>query len=199
MRTTYLILLLIILLIIIPIFAVFAVWLPATAQYNRLFGGHVTMALDQATFDGVEDQINIVWTQMNTTFTGYDYTTSYSSPWYWEQNYENSLAAQQDYFRQITNRINSYKQAYHQMSLNNTNPILVEDWYDKSIQNLRTEMNREGGLDWAIKGAWYLNNAAAAYWLTWWLVPLEIAISIAAIAIFIRTAITRGWTKHTRY
>jgi hypothetical protein len=177
------------------VLAVFTVQLPVQAQYNRLFGGHVTMAMDQATFEGIEDQINVIWTQMNTTFSGYDYNTSYSSPWYWEQNYENSLAAQQDYFTQINSRINSYKRAYAQMAQNNTNPILVEDWYDKSIQNLRTEMQREGGLDWAIKGTWYLNNAPAAYWLTWWLTPTEIALVIALVGILVWTAHKQGWTK----
>jgi hypothetical protein len=188
---------LVILLIAVPVIAVFTVQLPAQAQYNRLFGGHVTMAMDQATFEGIEDQINVVWTQMNTTFAGYDYNTSYSSPWYWEQNYENSLAAQQDYFNQINRRIASYKLAYAQMAQNNTNPILVEDWYDKSIQNLRTEMQREGGLDWAIKGTWYLNNAPAAYWLTWWLTPLEIALVIALVGIAVWTAHKHGWTRRT--
>ena len=187
---------LIILLAAIPTAALFIVYLPAVAQYNRLFGAHVTMAMDQATFEGIEDQINTIWQQMNTTFTGYNYNTTYSSPWYWEQNYENSLAAQQDYFRQLTNRINSYKTAYQQMAQNNTNPILVEDWYDKSINNLRTEMQREGGLDWAIKGAWLLNFAPAAYWLAWWLIPTEITLLIALIAIIVWTAIKRGWTKH---
>ena len=186
---------LIILLIAIPIIAVFTIHLPATARYNRLFGGHVTMAMDQATFEGIEDQINIIWNQMNATFSGYDYNTTYSSPWYWEQNYENTLAAQQDYFRQIVNRINSYKIAYQQIAQNNTNPILVEDWYDKSINNLRTEMRREGGLDWAIKGAWYLNNAPAAYWLAWWLTPTEIALLLTLIATVVWTALKRGWTK----
>jgi hypothetical protein len=184
---------LIILIIAMPIIAILTVQLPANAQYNRLFAAHVTMAMDQATFEGVEDQVNTVWTQMNTTFTSYDYNTTYSSPWYWEQNYENSLAAQQDYFTQIIHRIDSYQLAYQQMAQNNTNPILVEDWYDKSIQNLRNEMEREGGLDWAIKGAWYLNNAPAAYWLPLWLAPLEIALTIALIAIAVWTAKTRQW------
>jgi len=187
--------LLIILLAAIPIIAVFTVYLPATAQYNRLFAGHVTMAMDQATFEGIEDQINIIWNQMNATFSGCDYNTTYSSPWYWEQNYENTLTAQQDYIRQIVNRINSYKLAYQQMAQNNTNPILVEDWYDKSINNLRTEMQREGGLDWAIKGAWYLNYAPAAYWLAWWLTPTEIALLLTLIATVVWTALKRGWTK----
>jgi len=187
--------LLTILLIVIPITAVFAIYLPSTAQYNRLFAGHVTMAMDQATFEGIEDQINVIWKQMNTTFKGYDYNTTYSSPWYWEQNYENTLAAQQDYLRQIINRINSYKIAYAQMARNNTNPILVEDWYDKSINNLRIEMQREGGLDWAIRGAWYLSFAPAAYWLAWWLTPTEVALFLALIAVIVWTAVKRGWTK----
>jgi hypothetical protein len=190
---------LVILLIAVPVIAVFTVQLPAQAQYNRLFGGHVTMAMDQATFEGIEDQINVVWTQMNTTFTGYDYNTSYSSPWYWEQNYENSLAAQQDYFKQIVNRIASYKLAYAQMALNNTSPILVEDWYDKSINNLRTEMMREGGLDWAIRGAWYLNQAPMAYWLAWWLAPTEAILFMAIIALIVVTAVKQGWTKKRYY
>jgi hypothetical protein len=199
MKTLWIIAVLAILLVATPIVAVFTVYLPAQAQYNRLFGGHVTMAMDQATLEGIEDQINVVWSQMNTTFTGYDYATSYSSPWYWEQNYENSLAAQQDYFKQLTNRINSYKIAYQQMAQNNTNPILVEDWYDKSIQNLRNEMYREGGLDWAIRGTWYLNHAPAAYWLAWWLAPTEVILFMALIAILVWTGIKHGWAKHRSY
>jgi hypothetical protein len=149
------------------------------------------MAYDQATFEGVEDQITIVWDQMNTTFNGFDYTSTYSSPWYWEQNYENSLAAQQDYLRQITRRIDQYQDAYEQIALNNTNPILVEDWYDKSVNNLRSEMQREGGLDWAIRGAWYLTYAQAAYWLLAWLIPLEMVI-LTAIIVSLIVAAKRG-------
>jgi hypothetical protein len=195
MKAVWLAAILIALLIAIPIAAVFVVQLPATAQYNRLFGGHVTMAMDQATFEGIEDQINIIWSQMNATFKDFDYNQTYSSPWYWEQNYENSLAAQQDYFTQINRRMNSYKLAYQQMAQNNTNPILVEDWYDKSINNLRTEMQREGGLDWAIRGAWFITYAPAAYWLMWWLIPLEMALLLAIVALLIWTAIKSGWTK----
>ena len=197
MRVALVVVVLVTLLIVIPIIAVFTVQLPAAAQYNRLFAGHVTMAMDQATFEGIEDQITVIWTQMNVTFNGKDYTSTYSSPWYWEQNYENTLAAQQDYFTQINRRINSYKLAYQQMSQNNTNPILVEDWYDKSINNLRTEMQREGGLDWAIKGTWYLTYAPMAYWLTWWLTPLEILLIATLIALLVWTAHKRGWTKRT--
>ncbi|MEM4704310.1 MAG: hypothetical protein QXJ02_04505 [Candidatus Bathyarchaeia archaeon] len=196
MKLLWLAIAVLIIIIAIPAAAILAIWLPAQAQYNRLFGGHVTMALDQATFEGIEDQINVIWAQMNSTFSGYDFNTTYCSPWYWEQNYENSLAAQQDYFRQLIRRIDSYQAAYAQMSQNNTNPILVEDWYDKSINNLRSEMRREGGLDWAIRGAWFLNYAPLAYWLTWWLVPLEFGLFIILIALFVSMAVKHGWTRN---
>jgi flagellar basal body-associated protein FliL len=61
LKIVWLIVVLVILLIAVPILAVFVVQLPAQARYNRLFGGHVTMAQDQATFEGIEDQINTVW------------------------------------------------------------------------------------------------------------------------------------------
>jgi hypothetical protein len=51
-------------------------------------------------------------------------------------------------------------------------------------------MKREGGLDWAINGAWYLNFAPAAYWLWWWFIPTEIILVITA---FIVTAIAWEW------
>jgi len=53
-----------------------------------------------------------------------------------------ALAAQQDYFKQITKRIDSYQLAYQQMAQNDTNPILVEEWYDKSINNSRIGTRR---------------------------------------------------------
>jgi hypothetical protein len=158
--------------IIIAILSIVFIDLPAKAQYNKLFASHVTMAYDQATFEGMKEQVLILWKQMNETFKGFDYKTTYNTPWFWEQTYDNSLAAQQDYFRQLVKRLDSYSLLHQKMVQNITNPVYLEDWYYKSIQNFRDEMKREGGLDWAIKDAWYLNFAPLAYWLWWWLVPL---------------------------
>lgn len=69
MKIIWLVGALVVLLVAVPVVAVLGVYLPARAQYSRLFGGHVTMAMDQATFEGIEDQINTVWNQM-TTFNG---------------------------------------------------------------------------------------------------------------------------------
>lgn len=155
--------------------------LPADAVYNRKFAAKVTMAYDQATFEGMKEQVLLLWREMNETFSGFDYGRTYSTPWYWEQTYDNSLAAQQDYFKQLVRRLESYADLYHKMVSNVTNPVYLEDWYSKSIQNFRNEMKREGGLDWALKGAWYLNFAPAVYWLQWWLIPTEIILLIIAI------------------
>ena len=170
-----------ILVVLVPVIAVIFIKLPADAQYNRKFASRVTMAYDQATFEGMKEQVLILWQEMNDTFKGFDYNHTYNTYWYWEQTYDNSLAAQQDYFRQLVKRLDSYTELYNKMVQNMTNPVYLEDWYYKSIQNFRDEMKREGGLDWAINGAWYLNFAPAAYWLLWWLIPLEIVLIILAI------------------
>jgi hypothetical protein len=178
------------LLIAIPVIAIICIQLPASAQYNRKFASKVVMAYDQATFEGMKEQVLRLWREMNETFTGFDYTNTFCSPWYWEQTYDNSLAAQQDYFKQLTRRLDSYSTLYQKMLTNMTNPVYLEDWYYKSIQNFRDEMKREGGLDWAINGSWYLNFAPAAYWLWWWLIPLEIILVITALIV---TAIAWEW------
>jgi hypothetical protein len=172
-----------ILVVALIVIGVFVIKLPADAQYNRKFASRVTMAYDQATFEGMKEQVLILWSEMNETFRGFDYDHTYCSPWYWEQTYDNSLSAQQDYFKQLTRRLDSYSALYQKMSTNMTNPVYLEDWYSKSIQNFRDEMKREGGLDWAISGAWYLNFAPAAYWLLWWLIPPEIVLIIVAIVV----------------
>ena len=147
--------------------------LPATAEYNRMFTSHITMAQDQATFDGIKTQINIIWAQMNESFAGDDFATTYNTPWYWDQNYDNSLAAQQDYFVQLVDRIDRYQSAYDKQVANSTQQTQLTDWYDTSIQNLRTEMDRAGGLDWAINGAWFLNKRPFVYW---WTLPIYLAM-----------------------
>jgi hypothetical protein len=170
-----------ILVVALIVIGFFVIKLPADAQYNRKFASRVTMAYDQATFEGMKEQVLILWSEMNETFKGFDYDHTYCSPWYWEQTYDNSLSAQQDYLKQLTRRLDSYSELYQKMLTNMTNPVYLEDWYYKSIQNFRDEMKREGGLDWAISGAWYLNFAPAAYWLLWWLIPVEIGFIIVAI------------------
>ena len=145
---------------------------PADSQYNKKFGAHVTMAHDQATFEGMKTQVMMLWKNMNDTFSGWDLDHTYSTWWYPDQTYESSLGAQRDYFTQLVISIDRYTILYQEKVLNATNPTLLEDWYYKAMSSLRDEMTREGDLDWALNGAWYLNLAPTAYWMDWWRLPL---------------------------
>ncbi len=154
---------------------------PASSQYNKRFGAHVTMAHDQATFEAMKTQVMLLWQNMNETFAGMDLDHTYSTWWYPEQTYESSLGAQRDYFRALIISIDRYTILYQEKVLNATNPTLLEDWYYKAMGNIRNEMIREGDLDWALGGAWYLNFAPSAYWMNWWRIPLLIIFVALAI------------------
>lgn len=164
---------------------VFGLTLPVSVQYQREYGAHINMAYTQATFEGVRYEVITIWENMNRTFTGFDYLYTYSSPFYWDQNYENSLAAQNNYLRSLTDRIDSYIEQYQKLK-NSAASSMLQDWYDQSMQNLRTEMKYEGGLDWVIKDAWLLKFYPAIYYLNlvvwliyvgcvigWWVICLK--------------------------
>lgn len=165
----------------------FAVVFPVDAKWNKDFESHATMAKDQATFEGMEDQIQVLWGNMNTSFKGKNLNETYSTWWYPDQTYDNSLGAQRDYFAQLLKSIQRYKQTYSKMLANGTTPTMLEDWYYKSIQNLRNEMNREGGLCWALKDAWYYNLHPTNYWLPFWMIPLYAFLSILTIGVWMKT------------
>jgi hypothetical protein len=138
------------------------------------------MAYDQATFEGMQTQVLVVWSQMNKTFADYDFATTYNTPWYWEQNYENTLAANQGYMRSLVDRLNeTIKEKGQILAGNKTIMVPYNSWYQQMLEGFRNESKREGGLDWAINGAWFLSFAPTAFWLWWWVIPLETALVVA--------------------
>ena len=172
---------------IFPIVYYFGIQFPADAAYNRIFRAHVVMAYDQASFEGIKEQVLILWRNMNETFGTEDLEHIYNTPWYWEQTYDNSLKAQEDYFRKLIGRID--KQIYEAnqiLSGNRTILMPYNQWYQQALDSLREEMRREGGLDWAIRGAWYLKHAPLAYWDGWIFTPVETVLILAATALSIR-------------
>jgi len=173
---------LIIVAIVLVIYGLFAIKLPADYYYNKHFGSHVVMAYDQASFEGAKEQILIVWQNMNETFKDRNLNEIYNTPWWWQQTYDNSLKAQEDYFIRLTKRIDDQIKEQQDI-LEGRKQILIpyNQWYQQALENIRTEMKREGGLDWALSGAWYLTFAPSAYWLLWWLIPIEIALWIVII------------------
>lgn len=187
--------------IALSLFVMFGVWLPSAASYNRLFGSHVVMAYDQATFEGMQTQVLVVWGQMNKTFADYDFATTYNSPWYWEQNYENSLEANQDYFRSFIERLDQTIEEKELIkSGNKTILVPYNSWYQQTLGDLRNESRRSGGLDWAINGAWFLNFAMMAYWMWWWYVPVAIALGVMAFFVLVSawdtcTTLHKKWNR----
>ncbi len=168
--------------VLVAVAGVFCIDLPARKAYNDKFGSHVVMAYDQATFEGVKEQVLILWRQMNETFGTDNLEHIYNTPWPWKQTYDNSLAAQRDYLARLVERID--KQIYESEEIlagNRTILMPYNQWYQEALDSLREEMQREGGLDWAIRGAWYLHYAPTAYWLYWWLVPLVLFLFILGV------------------
>lgn len=149
------------------------------------------MAYDQASFEGAKEQILIVWQNMNETFKDRNLNEVYNTPWWWQQTYDNSLKAQEDYFMRLDKRIDDQIKEQQDI-LEGKKQILIpyNQWYQQALENIRTEMKREGGLDWALSGAWYLTFAPLAYWLLWWLIPVELGLWIAGIILI---AIGYGW------
>jgi len=168
--------------ILLLLFGFFCIALPADKAYNSRFGCHVTMAYDQATFEGVREQVIILWRNMNETFGTENLENIYCTPWWWDQTYDNSLAAQRDYFAMLVKRIDNQIYESEQILAGNRTILMpYTQWYQEALDSLRAEMMREGGLDWALSGAWYLTFAPAAYWLWWYLVPIELILWILGL------------------
>ena len=141
------------------------VCLPADKQYNVIFRSKAVMLLDQASFEGMQTQLELLWTQMNITFTGSDLNEVYNTPWYWEQTYDNSLKAQEDYFRQLNRRFTEVISEKNSILSGNRTVIGgYSQWYQQTLESLRSEMSREGGITWVIRDAWYLKFESLAYW-----------------------------------
>ena len=162
----------------------FAVIQPVQYQYNKLFGSHVIMAYDQASFEGMLAQVNLIWIQMNNTFQGADFATTYNDWWYLGQTYDNSLLATNDYFNSLTERLNAtIIEKERIVSGNQTIMIPYNQWYQTTLDGFRTEMQRQGGLDWVIRPSFVLRNYPIAYFWEWFLGIYGIIAILMCLAI----------------
>jgi len=173
-----------ILIFIVSVLAYFAVFFTPITQYNETFASHATMAYDQSTFEGMREQILIIWVNMNQTFGTENQRNIYNTWWPPDQTYENSLVAENDYFRNIIARLDQTITEKEQiLSGNKTILVPYSQWYQQTLASFREETKREGGLLWAIDGAYFQTFAPMAYHWIWWLMPLEgIIIVLAFVA-----------------
>lgn len=162
----------------------FAMGVGAGIQYSNAFGSDVTMAYDAASLQGIKDQVMIIWNNMNQTFDTGAFKRIYNSGMPWDQVKENSMAYQNVYFNQLIDQVNQKIEVWDNMKANGTTTYQMDDWLAKVINQTRIEMKREGGLDWVLNGAWYLQEAPVVAWswlyaLLFWL--LFVAVLVLAV------------------
>ncbi len=162
MRTVGLVLVImaIALMVAFPIIIYFGVSMNAEIAYQNAFGGDVIMAYDAADFQGIKQQIVTIWTNMNNTWPT-NHRQIYNSWWPWDKTMSNTLYAQDLYFSRLINRLNGYDIQWQTIQAGKV--IVQGDWYQTTLTGLREDMKSEGGLDWAIRGAYYLEFYPIAY------------------------------------
>ncbi len=139
----------------------FTVNYPADYAYERNFGTYVVIATQSAGLNKTWGGCLSVWTQMNKTWPDVSqWNNTYNVIPVLGLNadlkYENTIAAENDYFQGLNGLYNTDLQLLKQSTGFVTEQQLVYEF--------RNEMNSYGGVDWAIKGAYYIQNYQMAYW-----------------------------------
>jgi hypothetical protein len=157
-----------------------SVSITANQQYNIAFGSDVTMTTSGATTltgpDSIQDYLTRIWTNMNNTFDMRNAATTYGAKWPWEQIPENSLAKQNSYFNSLNNSLTTRQKAVDS-AIQNGNYLV--DPLQNAINQTRNEMKAYGGLDWALRSAWYLKYYPSALWC------FEYTLIMLAVAAFL--------------
>lgn len=170
-------------------FGYLGVCVPADTTFNREFQAHETMAHDSASFEKMRDQIMIIWTNMNNTWNPDKFDTMYNTWWGPGQNYENSLAATNDYLTGLVSRIDATMIEIEQIRIGNKTILTPYNaYYQQQLDSFRNETQEAGGLLWAIHGVWYLQFASGAYWFFWWGILPAIILLVAGILLLIASS-----------
>ena len=172
-----------------PIVGYFAINLPAEVQYNRTFGGQISITIDQPTTSGMAHGLRIIWAQMNTTFGTSNHGTIYGNGWYWGQTPDNSLASEDRYFSSEIQRLDNYTAAYaeyQKAGVKTVTGLPLIDWYTQIVNNSRHELQRNGGLDWAIEPAWMLKTNPLAYWDWFYFAAYAAVAVVLALVVILR-------------
>jgi hypothetical protein len=174
--------------LILTVIAYLVIEVPANVQYGNLFGANVNGMTQTASSltgpDSMQYYLMQIWTQMNQTFAGFNYATTYNSYWSWDHTTDNTLAFQNEWFNSINQTIYSQQKWLDEVEAGNAsytggNPILT------AVNTTRSEFNTYGGIDWVIGPAWYLNFATTAYWLWMYVLIIWILAIIAAVILIV--------------
>jgi hypothetical protein len=156
----------------------------ADYQYQREFGTYVVVATQSAGLNRTWANCLTVWQHMNTTFPNVEkWNETYNVIPLFGLNadlkFENTIAAENDYFQGLESLYHTDLKLLQQSTGFVTEQQLVYEF--------RNEMNAYGGSDWAIKGAYYIQNFPAAYWSWIYYAILWVIAIIGAFVAFVYT------------
>jgi hypothetical protein len=175
---TKLLAIVIIIAIVATAFTYFDINYNADWHYNREFGTYVLVATQSSSLNRTWANTLIVWQNMNATFDQSKFNTTYNVIPVLGLNadlkYENTLAAENDYFQGLQNLYIDDLTILKQNTGFNSEMNLVYEY--------RNEANANGGMDWAIKGAYYIQNYPLAYW-SWIIYAIIWALAVVGIVI----------------
>ena len=174
-----------------------AIQIPGNIRYYNAFGGQIVITEQQPTLTGMVAGLNKIWIQMNDTFGTTNQATTYGSGFYWDFTPQNSIASESIFFRAEIQRLDNYSALYNQyLKAGNmtVTGLPITDWYGQIVNSSHDALKQGAssstsgsGLDWAIKGAWYLKFDPLVYWFPFYeFIYIIIAITSFLILMFLR-------------
>lgn len=156
--------------------AVFAI--TAEYQYRVSIGAHIDNAFDASSFEVMKD--NLIKARAGMVAQGLE-PTDCGRAFYWEQTPDMCMTYTYQYIDGLISRTDFY---IEQMQTQNASKF--DDVYTKAINNMRSEMNRNGPVDWAAEPAWMLKNYPLFYWnigaiVALVLLPLGLVVAVIGV------------------
>jgi len=150
-------------------------------RYNVAIGGHLENALDGSTPEIMKE--NLLKAKEGMIAEGLT-PDDYGAYWHWMQTPDYKM----DYtYRYIDGLINRTEYVISWRDTNNaTATPALKDVYNEMLDNLRTEYNRRGPIDWAAHPAWFIKYYSLWYFqgeftVVWIIALLLLAVIIVAV------------------
>jgi len=152
--------------IVIAVSCYFNIDLPANLAYNRALGSKVTMLYDAGSIYDFYNRTEELRLAIETEFTGHNTSKLYANWLPWDQIPENTVT---ENLRWVSGfELRCWKYYDEQLAIENGSKSIMypfSTWEQQTIQGLRNESKRAGGVVWAAEGAWYQVHASGYYML----------------------------------
>ena len=185
--------------IIIPLDFYFTVELPAQVAYSNALGSKITMLYDAGSIADFYNRSHELRVAMEAEFAGYNTSKLHMNWMPWDQTNENTVAENIRWVRDFEEGrcLNNYQDLL--AIKNGTKTILTPygAWEQQTVEGMRNESKRTGGVAWAVYGAWFqvyqpycfwLHNAL--WWFGWFDVLWVICVALAVIFGFLCAIVT---------